>query len=350
MDTAPLMWWLDVSSHPLLAVFCGDGKSDPFPRAKPFCNEFAIESECEYSTDMGDDKWSRCMLEAKLCFDTDNLRNYQGMRFGLATATSGIRAIGIGSNKLACERATHLGLAITHAQTKGGRYGKHLQALVEAAQHLRCLEPISEARRFDYSVNNSCAGARSACYSVAWHVARNHCEGEFFPTKADADQRFAQLMNGPYVVVLFDPQGNELEAKGRYNRKHWVRQQLRDWRSQKFSEHTSTSGASDVDKAVPTAATTGFRVPATLTSIKPLDSSESTMQASQPKLSKSGCVPCTFLCDVPSGGAAVEELQSTAKAVASQVLQQKAKSVPDGAPASESGDVKEVDINDVYHT
>ena len=75
-------------------------------------------SDFEASTDVGAGAWSGSMKLAKECFD--DLSHYQSMRFVLATATSRIGIIGIGSNKVATERAAYLAPAITDKQTKGG--------------------------------------------------------------------------------------------------------------------------------------------------------------------------------------------------------------------------------------
>ena len=70
------------------------------------------------SADKGDNEWSRCMLQAMLCLDSGNVRNYQGMRFGLATATSGMMGIGMRDINAACHRSPHLSLAIAMHQRK----------------------------------------------------------------------------------------------------------------------------------------------------------------------------------------------------------------------------------------
>ena len=69
-------------------------------------------------------------------------------------------------------------------------------ALVEAAMQVLLLDPdVTTTQRFEYSASSrntsSVSISRQACYSVAWHVAPGHCEGEFFQARDVAERRFA---------------------------------------------------------------------------------------------------------------------------------------------------------------
>ena len=119
MTMDPLqMWWLNLNSERLLAIYCrkGQAKEEPFQYAASYMQKqlgltTPITQSLHYdrSEDVGSEQCSNRMKEVMACLPNKIAYDL------VITSYQNFAAVGIGANKRCCEKAAYLALATTSA-------------------------------------------------------------------------------------------------------------------------------------------------------------------------------------------------------------------------------------------
>jgi hypothetical protein len=134
-------------------------------------------------------------------------------------------AVGLGPNKLCYQRAAYLALALS-SEALNPLWSAWVDSALNAPL-LRAPEPKFnfEGAKGDIDLNIACRS-----YAVVWHVGGDERNRYYYNEDRDlVQQKYKELVGGPYLAVIIDPKGTIISKYGRYNEKHQCVRQLQSW-------------------------------------------------------------------------------------------------------------------------